>query len=97
MKRIILVLTLSLFFYSKLYASKPLLGIVWLESNSARMLNVSNTIEMHLVNIVKLSGVLDNVNTTLLKKELEKFNCLEDDSRRPSLDGKDCAGDQYRL
>ncbi len=61
-----------------LHAGKPLLGVGSISSNSPRTTVLSGMLEGHLLNIFNTSGVFDIVNSSLLKSELRKFNCIEE-------------------
>lgn len=60
------------------YASKPLFGIVGVESLSPRGERIALMLEGHIQNIVHTSGVFDMVNRDLMKDQLKKFNCTDE-------------------
>ena len=71
----ILFITINL---QSLYASSPLLGIAGIRGNSPRAINLSRLVDAHLSNIINSTGIFEQVNHTLLRSELTRFNCIED-------------------
>ncbi len=77
MKKILIIITL-LNVYPSLYASKPMVALTGVYSDSHRAKPYSAVIEGHLNNIVKGTQVFDIINPKLLKDELKKYNCLDE-------------------
>jgi len=77
-KNIVLITLLLLVISNTLHASKPLIGIVGIASSNPRTAKISNALETHLTNIINSLGIFDVINTNLLKTELNKFNCLDE-------------------
>lgn len=79
MNKILLTLASLLLISNSLYASKPLVGIAEIKNANPGTINISRLLESHLLSVIKFTGVFEVVNHALLKEELIKFNCIEED------------------
>jgi hypothetical protein len=59
-------------------AQRPLAGIAILRNNSPRTVIMTSLLEERLVNITEASGIVKPVNPALLRQELNKFGCIEE-------------------
>lgn len=81
MKKILRIISITLLLLlpvSSAYAAKPLMGIAGIYGDTPRVRNLARMFETHINNIMRTSGIFDQVNPKLLKQELATFNCLED-------------------
>lgn len=74
------ILCILVFFIFKipLSAEKPMMGITGVEASNPRLANISGLLEMHLTNIIESTGVFSQASSVVLKTELTKYNCVED-------------------
>ncbi|MBN2040020.1 MAG: hypothetical protein JW864_08270 [Spirochaetes bacterium] len=68
-----------LLFNSALYASKPLAAVTGVKSGNVRVLAVSAILEDQLINVVNTTGIFDLINSGLLKEQLVKHGCIEEE------------------
>ncbi len=61
-----------------LAAEKPLIGIATVRSNSPRSMALTVLLEQNLVRIVERSGLFLTVNPGLLREEIKKFGCTDE-------------------
>jgi hypothetical protein len=78
MKKFFYIVSFIVMAFQPLYASDPLIGVTGISGDSPRAINLSGMVESHLFNIINATGLFEQVNHTLLRDELRKFNCVED-------------------
>lgn len=76
--RIIAIPLLLLLTAPGLHAAKPLMGIAGMYGDTPRAQNIARLFSSHINNVMRTSGIFDQVNPKLLQQELATFNCLED-------------------
>lgn len=59
-------------------AEKPLIGIATVRNNSPRAMALSAILEENLVRMVNMTGIFSTVNPALLREEINKFNCTDE-------------------
>lgn len=70
---------LTVFFSSTLYASKPLAAVIGVKPDSIRVLALSGIFEKQLINVINSTGIFDIINPDLLKEQLVKHGCMEEE------------------
>lgn len=78
MKKIIFLLLLCIIPATDLFASKPLAGITGIGSDSSRGRSIANLLEMHLYNILRSTNSFNQIDTSQMRSQLVRFDCLED-------------------
>jgi hypothetical protein len=61
-----------------LAAEKPLIGIAAIRTNSPRALALSSLLEENMVRLVERSGIFQAVNPGLLREEIKRFGCTDE-------------------
>jgi hypothetical protein len=62
-----------------LYAAKPIAAVVGVKAGSPRLLSVSTLLEGQLINIINSAGVFTILNPELLKNQLTRYDCLDEE------------------
>ena len=78
-KIILLFLLFSILIKPPLYASKPIAGVAVVRPGSLKVMNISAQLETQLINVINSAGVFNILNPDLLKDQLKRFECLEED------------------
>jgi hypothetical protein len=78
--KIIIFLIIGLILLCRpLYASKPIAGIAGVKAGSMKLSSVALLLESQLVNIVNSTGVFSILNPDLLKDQLGRYGCLDEE------------------
>jgi hypothetical protein len=78
MKKFLYIVCFITIALQPLYAANPLIGVAGISGDSPRAINLAGMVERHLFNIINTVGVFEQVNHSLLRDELGRFNCVED-------------------
>ncbi len=74
----LIALLCAALFPSALFAQKPLIGLVGIETRSPRAANIASMVENHLANIIASAGPFSQLNQAQLKRELAAFGCMDE-------------------
>ena len=78
-KFFILIIISLIFLKSPLYASKPIAGVIGVKTGSIRLASISTMFETQLINIINSAGVFSILNPDLLKDQLTRYGCIEEE------------------
>ncbi len=79
LKIIIFLITGFILLSLPLYAAKPIAAVVGVKAGSPRLLSVSTLLEGQLINIINSAGVFTILNPELLKDQLTRYGCLDEE------------------
>jgi hypothetical protein len=78
--KIIIFLIISLILSGRsLNAAKPIAAVAGVKAGSMKMMSVSSLLESQLVNIINSAGVFSILNPDLLKDQLNRYGCLDEE------------------
>jgi hypothetical protein len=67
-----------LFFPSLLFASRPVIAVVGVNSIGLGTISVTKQIDNHLADIIESARIFSLVNTAMLNEQLSKYGCVEE-------------------
>ncbi len=66
-------------FSSQLFAAKPVTGIAGVTPGSLRVASIAGALESQIINVVNGTGIFSIINPNLLKDQLTRYKCTEED------------------
>ena len=76
--RNLILISLIILSPSLLFASKPIVAVVGVNSVGLGALNINKQINDHLINIIDSTRIFSLVNPVVLQEQLSKYNCIEE-------------------